>query len=142
MRFDFGAKTNYSRRSREVQDVQGLLLKIFAITNFGIRKKSSDYDTEKEPHVDHNLLSSRCLGFMMTLTKSPHLFDHILHIRRMDERTRRLLKGTVLVSEVSVAYFHIFSATQNLLQNGIKNGRYDNNNLYSGSKCLVSHLDS
>ncbi len=74
------------------------------------------------------------------LTESSLLSDHILYVRRMDKRTRGLLKGTILVSELSVAYCHIIFAAAHLL--GVSCNDDELQNLQYGSALLATHLDS
>lgn len=124
-----------------MQEVQGTLHKMFAVAKLGFRDETSNNDTKYGTYTDHSWLSRLCFSFLETLTKSPVLSDHTLYIRRMDERTRRLLQDTILVSEVSVAYCHIVSAAHDLL----KEGRYYRNqlqNLQYGSYLLASRVNS
>ncbi len=128
MRLNIGLKIvnpNYSHRPSEVLDMKGTLSKSFALSKL-------------ESYPDDSVLSYKCLCFLRSLTRSTLLSDHILYIRRMDERTKRVLKDTILVSEVSVAYCHIISAVKSL-QFGFRD---DLHTLQCGSELLVSHLDS
>ncbi len=132
---------NYLRQSSEIQDVHGALQKFFGITNLGFRYKFSNTDPGHDLFASHT--ASVCftyVRFLVTLTKSSLLSDHISYIRRMDKHTRRLLKGTILVSEVSAAYCHIVYAERILY----KDGRCDRDALHNvqfGSEILVSHLN-
>jgi len=64
----------------------------------------------------------------------------------MDERTRRLLKNTVLVNEMFIADFHTVSGAVALLSSKWKGEWYENNEawelMWSGSHLLASYLDS
>ncbi len=82
-----------------------------------------------------------CPAFLADLTNSHELHTQISYIRNMNSRTRRLLKDTVLVSELFVAYSHLVSVADRFF----KHGKYDNGNLRGlqfGCKILASHLDS
>ncbi len=122
---------------------QGTLHKLFATTNpdFHIKTSYTDQYTAYFAARRHISILRACLWFLEVLTESSLLSDHILYVRRMDKRTRRLLKGTILVSEVSVAYCHIISAAAYVLRDG---WCHDDqlHNLQHGSELLVTHLDS
>ncbi len=126
-----------------MQDVQGTLFDLFAIAKLGFREKHSNVDNPRWHWQDQRALT--CLWFLDKLATSPLgsglMSDHIHYIRRMDERTRRLLKGTMLASELSVAFCHIVSAAHDLLEHG-KCDRHAVRNLQLGSELLVSRLDS
>ncbi len=81
------------------------------------------------------------LKLLESLTGSSQLHVHISYIRDMDRSTRRLLKDTVVVSELFVAYIHIASAAETLL----KTGRYNDDeleNLQYGCRLLTECLQS
>ncbi len=122
---------------------QSTLSKLLAITNPDFCNKTL-YAGQYAAYLAgrrHISILRACLWFLEVLTESSLLSNHILYIHHMDKHTQRLLKGTILVSKVSVAYCHTISAAAYL----ISNGWYDADQLHHlqcGSELLVTHLDS
>lgn len=90
---------------------------------------------------DESELHVALLKFFEKITGSSQLCAHIAYIRNMDERTRRLLKDTILTSELYIASFHVASAAGSLLITGGCRS-VDLENAYFGSRLLVSYLNS
>lgn len=80
---------------------------------------------------------------MHFLTKSDLLYDHLVYIRSMDAQTRRLLRHTSLVSEIVIAFYHLLSTAQNLLDYKIMDNddQVQSYNLHYGSGILALYLD-
>jgi len=129
---------------REAQNVQGIFSKFFAAPKLELRTNNINSSSAGlrfiENFPESNLLVL-CLEILKQLTNSSQLHAHILYIRNMDKRTRRLLKDTILVSEMFVAYSHIVSVAATLLTYGWYNND-EVEDLQLGSRLLASHLDS
>ncbi len=124
--------------------MQGIFSKFFAAPKLELRTNNINSSSAGlrfiENFPESNLLVL-CLEILKQLTNSSQLHAHILYIRNMDKRTRRLLKDTILVSEMFVAYSHIVSVAATLLTYGWYNND-EVEDLQLGSRLLASHLDS
>ncbi|KLO07531.1 hypothetical protein SCHPADRAFT_1001605 [Schizopora paradoxa] len=127
----------------EAQELQGTLSRYFTMAKLAPRSQASEFSGPEEDPLRprHCGLAITCVSFFGTLTKSRLLRNHISYIRKMDSRTRRLLKGTVLINEMAVAYCHINLAAYSFFENTWNDHEALENLRYAG-ECLASYLDS
>lgn len=120
--------------------MRGFFSDFFILPQFEFpAKKFHEFNPTKPQPLLERLVWT-CLDFLESLTRSHELLVQISYIRNMDNRTRRLLKDTILVRELFVAYSHVDSAAYRILRGKCDNGELKT--LQFGCRFLASHLDS